>query len=54
MPKPLWQDSMQRFSTAWNQGNSIEITKEFTKDAVRIISNPSSPIKGARSDFKSI
>ena len=42
--KTLMEESMQRFSTAWNQGNSIEISKEFTKDAVRIISNPSSPI----------
>ena len=37
---------MQRFSAAWNKGNAIEISEEFTKDAVRIISNPSSPIKG--------
>ena len=50
--KTLMEESMQRFSTAWNQGNSIEISKEFTKDAVRIISNPSSPIKGQEAILK--
>ena len=44
--KTLMAESMQRLTAAWNQGNAIEISKEFTKDAVRIISNPSSPFKG--------
>ena len=50
--KTLMKDSMQRFSTAWNQGNPIEISKEFTKDAVRIISNSSSPINGQEAILK--
>ncbi len=50
--KTLMEESMQRLSTAWNQGNPIEISKEFTKDAVRIISHPSSPINGQEAILK--
>ena len=42
----LMKESMQRFSSAWNQGDAIKISDEFTQDAIRIVSNPSSPIKG--------
>lgn len=48
----LMAESIQRFSTAWNQGNAVEISKEFTADAVRIISNPMSPIEGQESILK--
>jgi ketosteroid isomerase-like protein len=40
------KESMQRFSSAWNQGDAIKISEEFTDDAIRIISNPLSPIIG--------
>lgn len=42
----LMQESMQRFSSAWNQGDVTKIADEFTNDAIRIVSNPSSPIMG--------
>ena len=42
----LMKESMQRFSSAWNQGDAIKISEEFTDDAIRIISNPLSPIIG--------
>ena len=45
-------ESIQRFTTAWNQGNAVEISKEFTADAIRIISNPQSPIEGQESILK--
>lgn len=49
----LMAESMQRFSSAWNQGNAEEISKEFTADAIRIVSNPLSPIVGQESILKS-
>jgi len=42
----LMKESMQRFSSAWNQGDAAKISEEFTDDAIRIISNPLSPIIG--------
>lgn len=42
----LMKESMQRFSSAWNQGDAAKISEEFTEDAIRIISNPLSPIIG--------
>ena len=36
----LMKESMQRFSSAWNQGDAIKISDEFTQDAIRIVSNP--------------
>ena len=42
----LMKESMQRFSNAWNQGDAAKISEEFTDDAIRIISNPLSPIIG--------
>jgi ketosteroid isomerase-like protein len=42
----LMKESMQRFSSAWNQGDAMKISEEFTDDAIRIISNPLSPIIG--------
>ena len=48
----LMEESMQRFKNAWNEGNAVEISKEFTADAIRIISNPMSPIEGQESILK--
>ena len=45
----LMKESMQRFSSAWNQGDAIKISEEFTDDAIRVISNPLSPIRGRNS-----
>jgi len=42
----LMKESMQRFSSAWNQGDAAKISEEITEDAIRIISNPLSPIIG--------
>ncbi|MDA0794705.1 MAG: nuclear transport factor 2 family protein [Bacteroidetes bacterium] len=52
LAETLMAESIQRFSTAWNQGNAVEISKEFTADAIRIISNPLSPIEGQESILK--
>jgi hypothetical protein len=46
-------ESMQRFANAWNQGNASMLSEEFTSDAVRIISNPMSPIIGKNAIIKS-
>lgn len=50
--KTLMEESIQRFTTAWNQGSASEIAKEFTADAIRVISNPSSPVIGQESIIK--
>ena len=52
LAETLMAESIQRFTTAWNQGNAVEISKEFTADAIRIISNPQSPIEGQESILK--
>jgi ketosteroid isomerase-like protein len=51
--KTLMDESMQRFANAWNQGNAAMLSEEFTIDAVRIISNPMSPIIGKNAILKS-
>ena len=51
--KIVMAESMQRFSNAWNQGNAAMVAKEFTNDAVRVISNPLSPIEGENAILKS-
>ena len=51
--KIVMAESMQRFSNAWNLGNAKMLAEEFTNDAVRVISNPLSPIKGEDAILKS-
>ena len=46
--KIIMAESMQRFSDAWNKGNAEMISEEFTNDAIRVISNPISPIIGKK------
>jgi ketosteroid isomerase-like protein len=44
--KKLMNASSERFKKFWDLGDSNSISGEFTEDAIRVISNPASPIEG--------
>lgn len=44
--KTLMNASTEKFKKFWNAGDANAISAEFTEDAIRVISNPESPIEG--------
>tara|TARA_B110000091_G_scaffold195869_1_gene222843 strand:+ start:67 stop:966 length:900 start_codon:yes stop_codon:yes gene_type:complete len=44
--KSLMNASSERFKEFWSLGDANAISGEFTADAIRVISNPASPIEG--------
>jgi len=50
--KTVMKELSNRFISAWNVADAQAITAEFTNDAVRVISNPMSPIKGKNAILK--
>ena len=44
----LMNESTERFKKHWNLGDANAISNEFLEDAVRVISNPTSPLMGTK------
>jgi len=42
----LMKESAERFKKYWNLGDANAISNEFLEDAIRVISNPASPLEG--------
>ena len=42
----LMKESSERFKKYWNLGDANAISNEFLEDAIRVISNPASPLEG--------